>query len=476
MVAGEELGERLEAFCGSYAGQMRTKTRDTSQYGYHYVSGLLRMESKRNMANIGRTTGQAEQNIQHFISESPWSGQGLIETLQTDIGAEEAFAESVLIIDESADEKAGEKSAGASRQRNGRLGKVDLCQVGVFATLATPKAHCWVDGELFIPEKWFSDEYADKRKRAGIPQERVFQTKAQLAKKMVMRCRDDGQLPFVAVDMDSFYGRNFALRQQLRVEQIEYYADVPANSRVYLEKPTISTVRKDGKPRKVPKVSGGKRRSVCDLVDHPDAEAAILRLRPSERGYIEDRFVRLLVWTVNGTDVQQEWLLIRVCPSKTTYCFSNAPANTPFETMAKRKSLRYFIERDNQDGKSGFGWDEFQATKFRAWEHQLALTIMAAWFITQTRLDWAAQYQRDPALLLEFEVDVLPTLSISNVRSLLRAALPLPQLSSQQAIDLVVKHVSSQKSGVAKKARIAYDRGDARRIQSAKHRRHRRCA
>ena len=31
VVAGEELGERLEAFCGSYAGQMRTKTRDTSQ-------------------------------------------------------------------------------------------------------------------------------------------------------------------------------------------------------------------------------------------------------------------------------------------------------------------------------------------------------------------------------------------------------------------------------------------------------------
>ena len=434
----------MEEFCGSYAGQMRTKTRDTSKYGYHYVSGLLRMESKRNMANIGRNTGQAEQNIQHFMSESPWSGQRLIEALQTDIGAENAFAESVLIVDESADEKAGEKSAGASRQRNGRLGKVDLCQVGVFATLASAKAHCWVDGELFIPEKWFSDKYTDERKRVGIPKERIFQTKAQLAKTMIIRCRDEGQLPFVAVDMDSFYGRNFALRQQLQAEQIEYYADVPANSRVYLEKPTISTVRKDGKPRKVPKVSGGKRRSARDLVDHPDAESAILRLRPSERGYIEDRFVRQLVWTVNGTDVQQEWLLIRAGASQTTYSFSNAATHTPFETMAKRKSYRYLIERDNQDCKSEFGWDEFQATKFRAWHHQLALTIMAAWFITQTRLDWAIKYQRDPALLLEFEIDVLPTLSVANVRSLLRAALPLPQLSSQQAIDLVVKHLDNR--------------------------------
>ena len=64
--AVEDLGKKLEDFCGAYAGQMRTKTRDTSEYGYHYVSGLLRMESKRNMSNIGRTTGQPEQNIQHL--------------------------------------------------------------------------------------------------------------------------------------------------------------------------------------------------------------------------------------------------------------------------------------------------------------------------------------------------------------------------------------------------------------------------
>jgi SRSO17 transposase len=49
--------------------------------------------------------------------------------------------------------------------------------------------------------------------------------------------------------------------------------------------------------------------------------------------------------------------------------------------MAHRKSQRYIIERSNQDAKSELGWDEFQATKFRAWEHQLALTILASWFI-----------------------------------------------------------------------------------------------
>ena len=53
---------------------MRTRTRDTSQYGLDYISGLLRMKTKRNINNIARTVGVPEQNMQQFISDSPWSG------------------------------------------------------------------------------------------------------------------------------------------------------------------------------------------------------------------------------------------------------------------------------------------------------------------------------------------------------------------------------------------------------------------
>jgi predicted Co/Zn/Cd cation transporter (cation efflux family) len=110
--------------------------------------------------------------------------------------------------------------------------------------------------------------------------------------------------------------------------------------------------------------------------------------------------------------------------------------------MAWRKSHRYFIERSHQDAKGELGWDEFQATKYRAWEHQLALTILASWFVAETRLDWMARYERDPALLAQYEVEMLPLLSVSNVRELLWAAMPLPQLSRQEASALVVKHLS----------------------------------
>lgn len=112
--------------------------------------------------------------------------------------------------------------------------------------------------------------------------------------------------------------------------------------------------------------------------------------------------------------------------------------------MARRKSQRYFVERAIQDAKSEFGWDEFQALKYRAWEHHLALTILASWFIAETRLDWQQDHPHNPILLEHYATDVLPALSVANVREMLRAALPLPQLSSEQAARLIVQHLDNR--------------------------------
>ena len=103
--------------------------------------------------------------------------------------------------------------------------------------------------------------------------------------------------------------------------------------------------------------------------------------------------------------------------------------------------MRHFVERANQDAKSETGWDEFQAQKYRAWEHQLALTILATWFIAQTKREWAATYARDTQLAQDLELTALPALSVANVRELLQAVMPLPQLSPEQASHLVVKHL-----------------------------------
>lgn len=403
------------------------------------------METKRTISNIARKAGLAEQNMQQFISDSPWSGEGLIAALQQDIGAHPHFQkESVLLIDESAEEKTGKVSAGAGRQHNGRLGKIEMSQVGVFLSLVKGGYHNWIAGELFFPKHWFTPEYSQQRKRIGMPEGRTFATKLELAFQQVKEVHEN-DVPFCAVDCDTFYGRSGKFRDQLNQEQFEYYADVPINTQVYLEPPqVIYPLTSRGVPSKNFEICG-LAYTVEEVEALADLQWESLTLRPNERGFLQADFARIRVWTVRRDGSRrQEWLLIRRNSKKTTYSLSNAPTETDLMTMAQRKSQRYFIERSNQDAKSEFGWDEFQAIKYRAWQHHLALTIMANWFVTETRLDWAQSAPQDPALLEKYETEVLPTLSVANVRELLRATMPLPQLSTQQAAELVVKHLDNR--------------------------------
>lgn len=419
------------------------------------------METDRNLANVGRKTKVSGQNLQHFISNSPWSGRSLIEAIQDEIKVHAAFQQAVLVLDESAEEKSGPESAGAGRQHNGRLGKIEMSQVGVFLSLVTPEVNTWIDGELYIPIHWFEEGHAEKRKAIGIPNERTFQKKPELGWQMIRRAQARG-IPFEAVVMDDLYGRNGVLRQQLDEAHIEYYGDVPVDTKVYLSKPeVVYPLTKQGRPTQNPRIVGAKAYEVQELGREPTLLWQTIRLRPNERGYLEAKFARCRVWVVYGTQIRQEWLLIRQDAVQITYVLSNAAEDTPLEIMAWRKTHRYLIERSNQDAKGELGWDEFQTRKFRAWEHQLAMTLLAAWFIAETRLDWMERFAQDPALLAQYEVEVLPQLSVGNVRELLRAAMPLPQLSPQEAAQLVATHLVNRTRSRKSRLRKAKANADA---------------
>jgi SRSO17 transposase len=435
-----KLGDRLISFYERFESYFRTKTRDTSEYGLNYISGLLRMENDRNLANVGRKTGISGQNLQHFVSNSSWSGEEVILAVENEIKVHPAFQEAVLVLDESAEEKAGGESAGAGRQHNGRLGKIEMSQVGVFLALVTPEVCTWLDGELYFPQAWFEENHAELRKKTGMPEELTFQTKPELGWQLIKQTQER-KIPFVAVTMDDLYGRNETLRQNLNTAEIEYYGDIPVNTKVYLEKPQIIyPLTKRGEPSKVPQVIGTAYQA-CELRKKDWLDWQTLRLRTNERGYLEAKFARVRVWVLYGEESRQEWLLIRQDASQITYVLSNAPETITLETMAWRKTHRYLIERSNEDAKDEFGWDEFQTRKYRAWKHQLALTILASWFVAETRLDWQKRFQQSPDLLVQYEVDALPKISVANIRELLRASMPLPQLSPEEAANLVVSHL-----------------------------------
>jgi SRSO17 transposase len=448
-----ELPERLHHFGQRYYECFKTKTRNTGEYAYHYLSCLLRMETKRNYINIGRAAGVAGENIQHFMSNSPWSARVVMEQVQQEIKTTPDLKRGgVVILDESADEKAGDKSAGAGRQYNGRLGKVDMSQVGTllaYANLTDPDRPIWtwVDGELYLQEHWFAPEMAELRQRVGIPPEREFETKIELGWKMIQRVKANG-LPFEAVACDDLYGRSTWLRDKMDGEEIIYMADVPCTTQIYLEKPVLGVPecppgRRGPKPTRLQVLNGVKPFKAHQVARRADTIWTHVRVRTIERGELDDPFAARRVWTLREGELEpvEEWLVIRrEAKNRYNYSLSNAPADASLEYLAWLKCQRYFVERTNQDAKSEAGWDELEARKYRGWEHHLALVILAVWFAAQTKWEWAKEYTRDPTLAQQFAVEVLPTLSMANIRVLLRAAMPLPQPTPEEAVALVAEH------------------------------------
>jgi SRSO17 transposase len=336
-------------------------------------------------------------------------------------------------------------SAGSGRQHNGRLGKEDVCQVGVFLALACDTLWTWIDGELFLPEAWFSPAAQRRRQQAELPADLAFQTKVQLGWTMIERARAGG-VAFDWVACDDLYGRAMWFRAKLAAAGITYLADVPCTTRVYLQRPTWGIPQKTKKrgktPRKPRVLSAEPALSVAEVAQQSDTLWQTLDVRAAERGRLVAPYAARQVWTLRDNCPTREWLLLRQeADGDVRYTLSNAPADVTVLRLAYMESARCFVECAIRDAKSELGWDEFQALKYRAWQHQLALTILASWFIAETRWHWQQQFPPDSTLLTSLELETLPTLSVANVRELLRATLPLRQLSITEAQDLVCEHL-----------------------------------
>jgi hypothetical protein len=179
------------------------------------------------------------------------------------------------------------------------------------------------------------------------------------------------------------------------------------------------------------------------LAQHPQTVWEQRQVRPTERGRWTADFAVRRVWTVAaGQRPRAAWLVIRrKRDGDCSYTLRNAPTDTPQAWLSAGSCRRSCTERTCEDAKTESGWDACQAQKYRAWEHHLALTAAALWFVTQTQWAWAQMYTRDPALAHQVEVEVLPALSTANVRELLKAVLPWRQLTPAEAMDLVITHL-----------------------------------
>src|SRR5207237_1189568 len=173
-----------------------------------------------------------------FINIAPWDHADV----QTEVQA--VFAEELVptatdspvgvvgVVDESGFSKKGEHSAGVARQHNGRLGKEDNCQVGVFLVGVTPGGAALLDHGLYLPEDWCEDTPAghDRRAKVHIPESVGFQTKPRIAAGLIRLTAVLGVVALDWITADEEYGKNGEFLDELEALGHRYVVEVPVNT------------------------------------------------------------------------------------------------------------------------------------------------------------------------------------------------------------------------------------------------------
>ncbi|WP_419608015.1 hypothetical protein [Thiolapillus sp.] len=74
------------------------------------------------------------------------------------------------------------------------------------------------------------------------------------------------------------------------------------------------------------------------------------------------------------------------------YSLSNASEEVSSLKLAQMQGQRYWVERSFQDGKSHAGLDHYQARGWKAWQHHMALVMMAMLFMLEERVEQQEDY------------------------------------------------------------------------------------
>jgi SRSO17 transposase len=392
---------RLEAFTAEvFAPLARSDQRAT---GGLYVRGLLLDGQRKSMQPMAERLGVDHQRLQQFMSSSTWDFAGVRRRLAARI--HEVVAPVAWVIDDTGFPKYGTSSPGVARQYSGTLGKVGNCQIGVSVHAVTDHASAALDWRLFIPEAWddrctddpvLAEEIRRRRARCAVPDVARNRPKWQLAIEMLDELRGWGlQAPVICADAG--YGDNAHFRAALTERDLRYIVQV---------KGTCTAQAADAVPELLPANGKGWRGlpryriKPISLREHILAAgrgpARRLSWRQGSKGELAAEFVALRVrpagrrprYAPDGT-LAAAWLIAQWPPEEAEpvkYWLSNLPDHTPLQDLIRLGKIRWRIEHDYRELKTGLGIDHYEGRTWRGWNRHVTLVAAAHLFLTTLRL------------------------------------------------------------------------------------------
>jgi SRSO17 transposase len=423
----------------------RSRGHDNAPVARRYLHGLAQANEATFAAMAAVIENGCEQQFQHFISHAPWRHEPVIAQIGRDadrlLGGKPGSA---LIIDESRFVKQGDRSVGVARQWCGRLGKLDNCQVAVFAVLTDGARHTPVDMRLYLPQRWIDDPA--RCDLAEIPPEaRTMRSKTDLALEMVRAARARG-MRFCWVGVDGGYGKEPAFLRALDEMGAIFVADVHGTQRVWTEPPGLHVPT----PKSARGHSPGKQHAAVDGITVEKLLAGFgaddwtrCTLRESTRGPLRVDIAHRRVWVWDGEEAAARcWhLVVRRevgAPKKLKYSLSNAPAETPLERLAQMQGGRYWVERAFEDAKGECGLADYQAVGWRAWHHHVTMVMLAMLFIAEQRV------AHQPGLAL---------LTPRDIVAMLKETLPHKPQGKEALVDQINQRHARRRSAIQSRYR-----------------------
>ena len=382
---------------------------DQRAKGQWYVRGLLTDGARKSMQPMAARLGVDHQALQQFISSSTWDYEAVRRNVaRWAVGVVDPAA---YVVDDTGFPKDGVASPCVARQYSGSLGKVGNCQIGVGVQMVTDVASLAANWRLFCPASWDDATLTDaveaagvraRRGDAGIPEQVRHREKWRLALDMIDQMIGDWGLPKLPVVADSGYGDATAFRLGLAQRGLSYIVEVEATASAYPHDalPRMPADGRRGRAAYPDKPSNlralalaaGKRalRTITwrtgtkSTAANPTAATRsrflALRVRPANREISR---------TVAGT-VPEAWLLVEWPPGAnepTKYWLSNMDPHTPLKTLVRLAKIRWRVEHDSRELKTGLGIDHFEGRSYTGWHRHVTLTVLAQAFCTLLRLD-----------------------------------------------------------------------------------------
>jgi SRSO17 transposase len=387
----EELWEFQSTFHDCF-----TRSEPRAHFFDYMVGQCSKLERKSIEPMALQVEGSTIRGLQRFISDVRWDEEQMRWNYHQLVAEEMGDPEGVLMFDETGFVKKGKDSVGVARQYCGTLGKVENCQVGVFAGYASRHGYALVDKRLFLPEVWWTDAYAARRTRCNVPAELTFQSKPQLAAAMLEAIAHEGLLPFKYIVADCLYGQSPDFLDAVDAcVGVTTLIAIPADTRCWLQAPRTEeqVYRYKGEVR--------TKRVVVSPDTAPCTVAALAARLPTSRwfrrqvsegtkGPIVYEFARQRVTLCkDGLPACTVWLVIkRTMGTEPTYSYysSNAPASTPLRTFVWLSGLRWAVEQCFEEGKTELGMAHYEVRKYPGWHHHMLTTMLAHFFLWHLKL------------------------------------------------------------------------------------------